>query len=83
MLEAANIAEAERLMVALPNVFEAGQVVERGRKASPALHICARAETEAEAAHLRQKGADSVIIGRLEIAAAMMKDAFAAARPPA
>ena len=79
VMAAANIAAARRLMVALPNVFEAGQVVARGRKANPALHICARAETEHDASHLRQHGADSVIIGRLEIAAAMMKDAFALA----
>jgi CPA2 family monovalent cation:H+ antiporter-2 len=33
VLEAANIAGADRLLVALPNVFEAGQVVLKARKA--------------------------------------------------
>ena len=76
VLDAANVAGADRLLVALPKVFEAGQVVARARKANPALHICARAETEPEVEHLRDKGADTVVLARLEVATAMIKDAF-------
>ena len=77
--QAANVAAADRLLVALPNVFEAGQVIAKARKANPHIHVCARAETESEVEHLRAKGADTVVVGRLEIATAMMKDAFGTA----
>jgi CPA2 family monovalent cation:H+ antiporter-2 len=76
VLEAANIAGADRLLVALPNLFEAGQVVAKARKANPELHICARAETQSEVEHLRGKGADTVVVARLEVATAMIQDAF-------
>ncbi|MFO1142669.1 MAG: YbaL family putative K(+) efflux transporter [Amaricoccus sp.] len=78
VLAAAGIDRARNLLVAIPNVFEAGQVTERARAANAALHICARAETEGGADHLREHGADQVIVGRAEIAAAMIKDAFGA-----
>jgi CPA2 family monovalent cation:H+ antiporter-2 len=80
VLAAAGIERARSLLVAIPNVFEAGQLISRARRANPNLHICARAETEGEAQHLREHGADTVVIGRAEIADAMMKDAFGA--PP-
>ncbi len=76
VLAAANLAGAARLFVALPNVFEAGQVVERARAANPRLRIVARAETRSEAEHLREKGADTAVIGRIEIADAMVRDAL-------
>jgi CPA2 family monovalent cation:H+ antiporter-2 len=80
VLAAAGVETARTLFVAIPNVFEAGQVIARARKANPDLHICARAETEPEAQHLREHGAETVVIGRAEIADAMMKSAYGA--PP-
>ena len=47
VLRAANLAAARRLVVAIPEAFEAGQVVEQARAANPALRIVARAHSEA------------------------------------
>ena len=76
VLDAANVARAGWLFVAIPNVFEAGQVIERARKVNPAIRITARAENEAERAHLQERGADDVVIGRREIALGMLAEAF-------
>jgi CPA2 family monovalent cation:H+ antiporter-2 len=81
VLKAANVAQAGWLMVALPNVFEAGQVLAKARRSNPAIRTCARAETEAEAEHLRNNGADEVVIGRREIANGMIDHAFRRVRP--
>jgi CPA2 family monovalent cation:H+ antiporter-2 len=76
VLAAANVAEADWLLVALPNVFEAGQVIAKARRANPDIKIYARAETEREVEHLRSHGADEVIVGRREIAVGMIELAF-------
>ncbi|HEX2759724.1 MAG TPA: YbaL family putative K(+) efflux transporter [Rhizomicrobium sp.] len=72
VLAAANIAGATMLFVAIPEAFEAGQIVEQARRANPALRIVARAHYDAEGAHLIARGADKVIMGEREIAHAMI-----------
>jgi CPA2 family monovalent cation:H+ antiporter-2 len=81
ILKAANLRDARLLLVAIPNAFEAGQIVEQARAANPALEIVARAHFDAEVEHLLQHGADSVIMGEREIARSMLQ--HAAARAPA
>jgi CPA2 family monovalent cation:H+ antiporter-2 len=76
LLEAANIAGARLLFVAIPIAFEAGQVIEQARRANPGIRIVARAHFDAEVAHLAGLGADSVVMGEREIAAAMVRQAF-------
>jgi CPA2 family monovalent cation:H+ antiporter-2 len=76
VLDAANVAHADWLFVAIPNVFEAGQVIEKARRVNADLRIAARAENETELAHLRERGADEVVIGRREIALGMLSQAF-------
>jgi CPA2 family monovalent cation:H+ antiporter-2 len=76
LLKAANVAGARLLFVAIPIAFEAGQIVEQARKANPALKIIARAHFDAEVAHLAGLGADNVVMGEREIAAAMVRQAF-------
>ncbi len=71
-LEAAGIERAHRLFVAIPNVFEAGQAVEQGRRANPDLQIVARAQSDEEAAHLSAIGADHVVMGDVEIGRGMV-----------
>ncbi|MGE5515649.1 MAG: YbaL family putative K(+) efflux transporter [Bacteroidota bacterium] len=68
VLRAANLPAARQLVVAIPNAFEAGQVVEQARAINPALSIIARAHFDAEVEHLNGKGADEVIMGEREIA---------------
>ena len=75
VLRTANLAAARTLFVAVPNAFEAGQIVEQARAANPELRILARAHLDAEVDYLRQLGADVIIMGEREIARAMLEAA--------
>ncbi|MCO4316054.1 Kef family K(+) transporter [Phyllobacterium sp. 21LDTY02-6] len=68
VLTAANVAEARQLILAIPNAFEAGQIVVKARAANPVINILARAHSDAEVQHLQDLGADAVIMGEREIA---------------
>ena len=74
VLAAAAPARADCLVLAIPDAFEAGQVVEQARAANPKLHIVARAHSDAEVEHLTKLGADVVIMGEREIARAMIAE---------
>jgi monovalent cation:H+ antiporter-2, CPA2 family len=74
VLRAANLGAARRLVVAIPEAFEAGQVVEQARAANPALRIVARAHSEDAAAHLSRLGADLIVSGEREIAHRILED---------
>lgn len=65
---AANPEGATRLILAIPNAFEAGQIVLRARAANPGIIVIARAHSDAEVEHLKGLGADTVIMGEREIA---------------
>ncbi|MEQ1952060.1 cation:proton antiporter [Mesorhizobium yinganensis] len=65
---AANPMGAKRLVLAIPNAFEAGQVILRARAANPSIVVIARAHFDAEVEHLKGLGADTVIMGEREIA---------------
>jgi CPA2 family monovalent cation:H+ antiporter-2 len=79
VLAAANLQAARILFVAIPAAFEAGQIVEQARRRNPALEIVARAHFDAEVDHLVQHGANTVIMGEREIAAAMLAHARSSA----
>ncbi|NTS31691.1 Kef family K(+) transporter [Phyllobacterium sp. BT25] len=68
VLAAANLVGARQLILAIPNAFEAGQVVVKARAANPTINILARAHSDAEVQHLQDLGADTVIMGEREIA---------------
>jgi CPA2 family monovalent cation:H+ antiporter-2 len=72
MIDAANVKGARALLVAIPDAFEGGQVVAKARAAKPDLTIVARAHSDEEVAHLKQHGANLVIMGEEEIAKAMI-----------
>ncbi len=80
VLAAANLPAARLLLVAIPNAFEACQVVQQSRAANPSLEIVARAHFEAEIDQLRHYGANKVIMGEREIARSMVD--YAQALPP-
>jgi CPA2 family monovalent cation:H+ antiporter-2 len=74
VLRAANPALAKCVIVAIPDAFEGGQVVQQARAANPASLIIARAHFDAEIDHLNSLGADTVIMGEREIAREMIAD---------
>lgn len=82
VLAAANLAAARRVLVAIPESFEAGQVVEQARAANTGLEIVARAHTEGEIEHLQRCGASRTVMGEHEIALGMLRVASVPPRGP-
>jgi len=76
ILAEAELAEATRLFVTVPEAFEAGQVVEQARAANPRLAILARAHSEEAVAHLTGLGATLAVMGEREIAQRMIEQAL-------
>jgi CPA2 family monovalent cation:H+ antiporter-2 len=74
VIAATNLIAARCLLVAIPDAFEGGQVVEQARAINPSLPIIARAHSEAEILHLRKHGASIVVMGEHEIAKAMLEE---------
>jgi len=72
VLAAANIAAAKLVVVAIPDIFEAGQIVDQARTANPDVRIIARAHFDAEVPHLTRLGANLVVMGEEEIARSML-----------
>ena len=81
VLKSAKLGEARCLLVAIPDAFEGGQVVEQARAINPKLRIVARAHSEAEIDHLAKHGADFVVMGEHEIGKAMLGELNAQERP--
>jgi K+:H+ antiporter len=77
LLTAANLAEAKCLISAIPNPFEASNLLEKARRANPNINIIARAHSDAEVAHLETFGANHVVLGEREIAREMVDFLFA------
>jgi CPA2 family monovalent cation:H+ antiporter-2 len=73
VLENANIRTASRLIIAIPNVYEAGQIITRARESTPGLAIIARAHSDADVRHLEERGATQVVMGERETARRMME----------
>jgi CPA2 family monovalent cation:H+ antiporter-2 len=71
-LAAANLKDAHALIVAIPDCFEAGQIVEQARRKNVNLKIIARAHSDAEEAYLKNYGATDVIQGSRETAEAIL-----------
>ena len=72
VLAAANLQAARLLLVAIPDAFEAGQIVEQARALRPDLRIIARAHFDAAVEHLSRHGANVVVMGEREIARSML-----------
>jgi CPA2 family monovalent cation:H+ antiporter-2 len=79
VLAAANLPEARWLFVAIPQSFEAGQVVAQARAVNPSLEIIARAHSDAEKDYLAGHGASAVVMAERETARSMLTHAIGAA----
>lgn len=71
-LAAARLKDARRLILAIPDGFEAGSVLKKARAINPDLEIVARAHSDAEVDHLRSNGAGFIIMGEREVARGML-----------
>ena len=76
VLALANLGAARRLFVTIPEVFEAGQVVQQARALNPGLEILARAHSEEGVRHLDGLGATMTVLGEREIAHRMIERVF-------
>ena len=74
ILAQASPGTAARLVIAIPNAFEAGRIVKHARRANPGLVIVARAHSDPEIKHLRELGANTVIMGERQIALEMIAE---------
>jgi len=83
VLEAAGVGRARRLLVAIPDGFEGGGVVEQARRAKPDLDIVACPRSELEAQHLLAHGANRVVMGERQIAQEMLAGEAGGPPPPA
>ncbi len=73
IIDAANLAGASWLVIAIPNGFEAGHIVAGARAANPDLLILARAHSDAEVDYLKKHGANLIILGEREIARGLIE----------
>ncbi|MFG1231227.1 YbaL family putative K(+) efflux transporter [Xanthobacter flavus] len=71
-ITAANVAGARRIILAIPDGFEASNVLKKARQLNPGIEIVARAHSDAEVEHLRQSGANFIIMGEREVARGML-----------
>ncbi|MGQ3675071.1 YbaL family putative K(+) efflux transporter [Xanthobacter sp. TB0139] len=77
-IEAANVAGAERIIIAIPHNFDAGGIIRKTRALNRNIEIIARTHSESEVEALRESGADFVIVGEREVARGMLSHALAA-----
>ena len=76
VLAEADLPGARRVIVAIPEAFEAGQVVEQARAAKPGVEILARADSDGAVEHLTRLGATLTVMGEREIAHRMLERAL-------
>ncbi|MBA4790045.1 MAG: Kef family K(+) transporter [Rhizobiales bacterium] len=81
-LLAAKVQYARRLILAIPDGFEAGTVLKKARTLNPELEIIARAHSDAEVDHLRSNGAGFIIMGEREVARGMLAHVLTDAPEP-
>jgi CPA2 family monovalent cation:H+ antiporter-2 len=69
----AKVDSAELLVVTVPDAFQSGLITERARALNSKLKVICRAHSDNDVAHLEYYGADAVIMGERELAAAMIR----------
>lgn len=83
ILAHADLANAECLYVAVPDGFEAAEIVEEAKRTNPALKIVARVHSRDDADHLKSLGVDRIVAGEEELAKGMVNAALTLKTEPA
>jgi len=73
VLAQAGIADAKKLIIAIPEGFEGGAIAHRARRMNPELTIYARAHSDDEVEHLHKLGVEHVVMGEREIAGRLLE----------
>jgi CPA2 family monovalent cation:H+ antiporter-2 len=73
LLEHLNLADAQVLIVAIPDPPAARHVIEHARRTNPGLDIVARTHSLSEADFLLRGGADEAVVGELELGLEMTR----------
>ena len=68
VLAEARPQSAQMALLAIPNAFEAGEIIERLREANPSISIMARAHSDAGVKYLIDRGADGAVMAERELA---------------
>jgi CPA2 family monovalent cation:H+ antiporter-2 len=76
VLDAAGIARARLLVIAVPDVAAAFVAAEHARTIRPGISIVARAHSDSDLALLRRASADAVVLPEVEGAIAMIRDSL-------
>lgn len=71
-LIAAGVAQAGKLLIAIPAGFEGGAILKHARLLAPDVPVVVRAHSADEVAHLKTLGADEVVMGERETANRMI-----------
>lgn len=71
-LETAGIIQAHKLLIAIPEGFEAGAILQHARKLNPAIRVISRAHSDAEVDYLERLGVSEIVMGEREIANRML-----------
>lgn len=71
LLKDLSVGTATHALVAIPNAFEAGEIIARLRAANPNLSILARAHSDSAAQHFFNHGADGAVLAERELAHSM------------
>jgi len=71
VLADANLPAARALLVAIPQILEAGSIIKHAREVNPGMAVLARAHSDDDVTYLHKAGADATIMGESEIARSM------------
>lgn len=71
-LIAAGVAQAGKLLIAIPAGFEGGAILKHARLLAPGVPVVVRAHSADEVSHLEALGADEVVMGERETANRMI-----------
>jgi len=70
----ANIGAARRVILTIPNAYEAGQIVSLVQAANPKVLILSQADTDVDADYLKSLGVAKIVLGSEEVARRIVQD---------